>query len=113
MSEHTISLAFSVWHHYLKMLAEKHYLTLPNFPHQLKIKDISPFLSQAEEIVLGKKPGAKLSQETLYSLFENILQDTTKKQFFYDFQSLTPNSIFPKNTEKLTALSTLWNNFTC
>lgn len=56
MSDHTISLAFSVLHHYLKLFAEKQepHLPLPSFPSQFKQVDISPFLSQAECIVLGK-----------------------------------------------------------
>ena len=50
MSEHTISLAFSVWHHYLKQFTEKHQISLPIFPEQLKKVDISHFLPKAEEI---------------------------------------------------------------
>lgn len=111
MSEHTISLAFSVWHHYLKMLAEKHHLSLPTFPHQLKLEDISPFLPQAEQIVLGKRPEAKLQQEILYSLFESINQKSSEKQFSYDFQPLAPNSIFPKKEGKTAQLATLWHEF--
>ena len=56
MSEYTISLAFSVWHHYLKQFTEKHQISLPIFPEQLKKVDISHFLPKAEEIVLGKLP---------------------------------------------------------
>lgn len=112
MSEHTISLAFSVWHHYLKMLAEKHDLPLPTFPPQIKLEDISPFLSQAEQIVLGKKPEDELQQETLYSLFESINQGSPKKQFSYDFQPLAPSSIFPKKEGKTENLDTLWSEFT-
>ena len=58
MSDHTISLAFSVLRHYLKLFAEKQepHLPLPSFPSQFKQVDISPFLSQAECIVLGKQP---------------------------------------------------------
>lgn len=112
MSEHTISLAFSVWHHYLKVLSEKHDLPLPTFPPQIKLEDISSFLPQAEQIVLGKNPEAKLQKETLYSLFESINQGSKKKQFSYDFQSLAPNSIFPnKHTGKSAELATLWNKF--
>ena len=36
MSEHTISLAFSVWHHYLKQFTEKHQISLPIFPERRK-----------------------------------------------------------------------------
>jgi len=32
----TISLAFSVWHHYLKQLTEKHQISLPIFPERRK-----------------------------------------------------------------------------
>lgn len=63
MSEHTISLAFSVWHHYLKQLAEKHHLSLPNFP--IQVIDISHFLPKAEEIVLGKLPEIHQGRKTL------------------------------------------------
>lgn len=112
MSERTISLAFSVWHYYLKALAEKHHFRLPTFPPQLKVENISPFLSQAEQIVLGEETENKplLQKETLYSLFENINQESKKKQFSYDFQPLAPNSIFPK--EKTSGeLGSLWNQF--
>ena len=63
MSDHTISLAFSVLHHYLKLFAEKQepHLPLPSFPSQFKQVDISPFLSQAEHLVLGKQPELKQS----------------------------------------------------
>lgn len=111
MSEHIISFAFSVWHHYLKVFAEKHHLSLPTFPHQLKLEDISPFLLQAEQIVLGKNPEAKLQQETLYSLFEGINQKSSEKLFSYDFQPLAPNSIFPKKEGKTAELDELWREF--
>ena len=112
MSDHTISLAFSVLHHYLKLFAEKQepHLPLPSFPSQFKQVDISPFLSQAECIVLGKQPELKESNK-LFSLFENINQANKKMQFFYDCQPLSPNSIFPEKEEKDTALSTHWDKF--
>ena len=112
MSDHTISLAFSVLHHYLKLFAEKQepHLPLPSFPSQFKQVDISPFLSQAEHLVLGKQPELKESNK-LFSLFENINQENEKMQFFYDCQPLSPNSIFPEKEEKDTALSTHWDKF--
>ena len=112
MSDHTISLAFSVLHHYLKLFAEKQepHLPLPSFPSQFKQVDISPFLSQAECIVLGKQPELKESNK-LFSLFENINQANKKMQFFYDCQPLSPNSIFPEKEEKDTVLSTHWDKF--
>ena len=112
MSDHTISLAFSVLHHYLKLFAEKQepHLPLPSFPSQFKQVDISPFLSQAEHLVLGKQPELKESNK-LFSLFENINQANKKMQFFYDCQPLSPNSIFPEKEEKDTVLSTHWDKF--
>ena len=112
MSDHTISLAFSVLHHYLKLFAEKQepHLSLPPFPPQFKQVDISPFLSQAEHLVLGKQPELKESNK-LFSLFENINQANKKMQFFYDCQPLSPNSIFPEKEEKDTVLSTHWDKF--
>ena len=112
MSDHTISLAFSVLHHYLKLFAEKQepHLSLPPFPPQFKQVDISPFLSQAEHLVLGKQPELKESNK-LFSLFENINQANKKMQFFYDCQPLSPISIFPEKEEKNTALSTHWDKF--
>ena len=112
MSDHTISLAFSVLHHYLKLFAEKQepHLPLPSFPSQFKQVDISPFLSQAEHLVLGKQPELKESNK-LFSLFENINQENKKTQFSYDFQPLSPNTIFPKKEENNTALSTHWDKF--
>ena len=112
MSDHTISLAFSVLHHYLKLFAEKQepHLPLPPFPPKFKQVDISPFLSQAERLVLGKQPELKESNK-LFSLFENISQENEKMQFFYDCQPLSPNSIFPEKEEKDTALSTHWDKF--
>ena len=65
MSEYTISLAFSVWHHYLKQLTEKHQISLPIFPEQLKKVDISYFLPKAEKIVLGKLPEIHQGRKTL------------------------------------------------
>ncbi|STO63145.1 Uncharacterised protein [Haemophilus parahaemolyticus] len=65
MSEYTISLAFSVWHHYLKQFTEKHQISLPIFPEQLKKVDISHFLPKAEEIVLGKLPEIHQGRKTL------------------------------------------------
>lgn len=50
MSEHTISLAFSVWHHYLKQFTEKHQISLPIFPEQLKKVDISYFLRKQKKL---------------------------------------------------------------
>lgn len=112
MSDHTISLAFSVLHHYLKLFAEKQepHLPLPPFPPKFKQVDISPFLSQAERLVLGKQPELKESNK-LFSLFENINQANKKMQFFYDCQPLSPISIFPEKEEKNTALSTHWDKF--
>ena len=112
MSAHTISLAFSVLHHYLKLFAEKQepHLPLPSFPSQFKQVDISPFLSQAEHLVLGKQPELKQSNK-LFSLFENINQENKKTQFSYDFQPLSPNTIFPKKEENNTALSVHWDKF--
>jgi CRISPR-associated protein, csm1 family len=112
MSDHTISLAFSVLHHYLKLFAEKQepHLPLPSFPSQFKQVDISPFLSQAECIVLGKQPELKQSNK-LFSLFETIHQENTETQFSYDFQPLSPNTIFPKKEENNTALSVHWDKF--
>ena len=112
MSDHTISLAFSVLHHYLKLFAEKQepHLPLPPFPPKFKQVDISPFLSQAERLVLGKQPELKESNK-LFSLFENINQANKKMQFFYDCQPLSPISIFPEKEEKDTALSTHWDKF--
>ena len=112
MSDHTISLAFSVLHHYLKLFAEKQepHLPLPSFPSQFKQVDISPFLSQAECIVLGKQPELKESNK-LFSLFETIHQKNTETPFSYDFQPLSPNTIFPKKEENNTALSTHWDKF--
>lgn len=112
MSDHTISLAFSVLHHYLKLFAEKQepHLPLPSFPSQFKQVDISPFLSQAEHLVLGKQPELKQSNK-LFSLFETIHQENTKTQFSYDFQPLSPNTIFPKKEKNNTALSTHWDKF--
>ena len=112
MSDHTISLAFSVLHHYLKLFAEKQepHLPLPSFPSQFKQVDISPFLSQAEHLVLGKQPELKQSNK-LFSLFENINQENKKTQFSYDFQPLSPNTIFPKKEENNTALSVHWDKF--
>lgn len=106
MSDHTISLAFSVLHHYLKLFAEKQepHLPLPSFPSQFKQVDISPFLSQAEHLVLGKQPELKQSNK-LFSLFETIHQENKETQFSYDFQPLSPNTIFPKKEENNTALS--------
>lgn len=88
MSEHTISLAFSVLHHYLKQLTEKHQISLPIFPEQLKKVDISYFLPKAEKIVLGKLPEIHQDNEKLFSLFEHINQEIEKSQFFYDFKPL-------------------------
>ena len=112
MSDHTISLAFSVLHHYLKLFAEKQepHLPLPSFPSQFKQVDISPFLSQAECIVLGKQPELKESNK-LFSLFETIHQKNTETQFSYDFQPLSPNTIFPKKEENNAALSVHWDKF--
>ena len=112
MSDHTISLAFSVLHHYLKLFAEKQepHLPLPSFPSQFKQVDISPFLSQAEHLVLGKQPELKESNK-LFSLFETIHQENTKTQFSYDFQPLSPNTIFPKKEKNNTALSVHWDKF--
>nr|WP_314401796.1 type III-A CRISPR-associated protein Cas10/Csm1 [uncultured Aggregatibacter sp.] len=112
MSDHTISLAFSVLHHYLKLFAEKQepHLPLPSFPPQFKQVDISPFLSQAEHLVLGKQPELKESNK-LFSLFENINQEIEKSQFFYDFKPLSPNSIFPTKDVKGTDFSILWQQF--
>ena len=112
MSDHTISLAFSVLHHYLKLFAEKQepHLPLPSFPSQFKQVDISPFLSQAEHLVLGKQPELKQSNK-LFSLFETIHQENTKTQFSYDFQPLSPNTIFPKKEKNNTALSVHWDKF--
>ena len=112
MSDHTISLAFSVLHHYLKLFAEKQepHLPLPSFPSQFKQVDISPFLSQAEKIVLGKQPELKKSNK-LFSLFENINQENKKTQFSYNFQPLSPNAIFPKKEGNNTALSVHWDKF--
>ena len=112
MSDHTISLALSVLHHYLKLFAEKQepHLPLPSFPSQFKQVDISPFLSQAECIVLGKQPELKESNK-LFSLFETIHQKNTETPFSYDFQPLSPNTIFPKKEENNTALSVHWDKF--
>ena len=112
MSDHTISLAFSVLHHYLKLFAEKQepHLSLPPFPPQFKQVDISPFLSQAEHLVLGKQPELKESNK-LFSLFETINQKNKETQFFYDFQPLSPKAIFPKKEGNNTALSVHWNKF--
>ena len=112
MSDHTISLAFSVLHHYLRIFAEKQepHLRLPYFPSQLKRVDISSFLSQAERIVLGKQPELKKSNK-LFSLFENINQENKKTQFSYDFQPLSPKAIFPKKEGNNTALSEHWDKF--
>ena len=112
MSDHTISLAFSVLRHYLKLFAEKQepHLPLPSFPSQFKQVDISPFLSQAECIVLGKQPELKESNK-LFSLFETIHQKNTETQFSYDFQPLSPNTIFPKKEENNAALSVHWDKF--
>lgn len=112
MSDHTISLAFSVLHHYLKLFAEKQepHLPLPSFPSQFKQVDISPFLSQAEHLVLGKQPELKQSNK-LFSLFETIHQENKETQFSYDFQPLSPNTIFPKKEENNTALSVHWDKF--
>ena len=111
MSEYTISLAFSVWHHYLKQLTEKHQISLPIFPEQLKKVDISHFLPKAEEIVLGKLPEIHQDNEKLFSLFEHINQEIEKSQFFYDFKPLSPNSIFPTKDVKGTDFSILWQQF--
>ncbi len=100
MSEYTISLAFSVWHHYLKQFTEKHQISLPIFPEQLKKVDISHFLPKAEEIVLGKLPEIHQDNEKLFSLFEHINQEIEKSQFFYDFKPLSPNSISQLKTLK-------------
>lgn len=110
MSDHTISLAFSVWHHYLKQLAENHSLSLPDFPNTITLKDITTYLSQAEKIVLGKQPELKKSNK-LFSLFENINQENKKTQFSYDFQPLSPKAIFPKKEGNNTALSAHWDKF--
>ena len=112
MSDHTNSLAFSVLHHYLKLFAEKQepHLPLPSFPSQFKQVDISPFLSQAECIVLGKQPELKESNK-LFSLFETIHQKNTETPFSYDFQPLSPNTIFPKKEENNTTLSVHWDKF--
>lgn len=112
MSDHTISLAFSVLHHYLKLFAEKQepHLSLPPFPSQFKQLDISPFLSQAEHLVLGKQPELKESNK-LFSLFETIHQENTETKFSYDFQPLSPNTIFPKKEENNIALSVHWDKF--
>lgn len=111
MSEYTISLAFSVWHHYLKQFTEKHQISLPIFPEQLKKVDISHFLPKAEEIVLGKLPEIHQDNEKLFSLFEHINQEIEKSQFFYDFKPLSPNSIFPTKDVKGTDFSILWQQF--
>lgn len=111
MSERTISLAFSVWHHYLKQLTEKHQISLPIFPEQLKKVDISYFLPKAEKIVLGKLPEIHQDNEKLFSLFEHINQGIDKSQFFYDFKPLSPNSIFPTKDVKGTDFSILWQQF--
>ena len=104
----TISLAFSVWHHYLKQFAEKHHFSLPSFP--IQPIDISSFLPQAENIVLGKKSETQDNLK-LFSLFENINQGSKKSQYFYDFQALSPNGIFPKKEGEIAALSTIWTEF--
>ena len=112
MSEHTISLAFSVWHHYLKQLAEKHHLSLPNFP--IQTVDISHFLQKAEEIVLGKQPDTQEPPEKLASLFESINRQLEKPEYFYEFKPLSPKAIFPKllkKEEKTPALSELLTDF--
>ena len=112
MSDHTISLAFSVLHHYLKLFAEKQepHLPLPPFPPQLKQVDISPFLSQAEHLALGKQPELKESNK-LFSLFEKINQKNKETLFSYDFQPLSPKAIFPKKEGNNTALSVHWDKF--
>ena len=112
MSKHTISLAFSVWHHYLKQLAEKHHLSLPNFP--IQAVDISHFLPKAEEIVLGKQPDTQEPPEKLASLFESINRQVEKPEYFYEFKPLSPETIFPKflkEEEKTPALSELLAEF--
>jgi len=114
MSEHTISLAFSVWHHYLKQFTEKHQISLPIFPEQLKKVDISHFLPKAEEIVLGKQPDTQEPLEKLTSLFESINRQVEKPEYFYEFKPLSPETIFPKflkEEEKTPALSELLAEF--
>nr|WP_314116494.1 type III-A CRISPR-associated protein Cas10/Csm1 [uncultured Aggregatibacter sp.] len=59
---------------------------------------------------MGKQPELKESNK-LFSLFENINQENKKTQFSYDFQPLSPNTIFPKKEENNTALSIHWDKF--
>ena len=105
----TISLAFSVWHHYLKQLAEKHHLFLPSFP--IQIEDISSFLPKAEEIVLGQQPNTQESAKELVSLFESINRTVEKTKYLYVLEPLSPDAIFPQEEGKTTALSEFWDKF--
>ena len=73
MSIYRNSLAFSVIHYYLSEFAKKHQFLLPPFPKHLQLIDVSSFISQAEDIVLGNSSSKEIIvNERLSSLFENI-----------------------------------------
>ena len=74
MSIYRNSLAFSVIHYYLSEFAKKHQFLLPPFPKHLQLIDVSSFISQAEDIVLGNSSSKEIIvNERLSSLFENII----------------------------------------
>ena len=116
MSIYRNYLAFSVIHYYLSEFAEKHQFLLPPFPKHLQLIDVSSFIFQAEDIVLGNPSSKKIIvNETLSSLFENISLENGHQPntnlFSYEYRELSANSIFPiKNTLKA-SLSELWGNF--
>ena len=116
MSIYRNSLAFSVIHYYLSEFAEKHQFLLPPFPKNLQLIDVSSFIFQAENIVLGNSSSKEIIvNERLSSLFENISLENENQPntnlFSYEYRELSANSIFPiKNTLKA-SLSELWGNF--
>ena len=116
MSNYRISLAFSVFHYYLNGFAEKHQFSLPSFPKNLQLVDVSPFIFLAETLVLGVQPPKEyFGNERLSSLFKSIsLRNEHKSDsniFSYEYSELSPNSIFPTKNTVPSSLFELWNKF--
>lgn len=116
MSNYRISLAFSVFHYYLNGFAEKHQFSLPSFPKNLQLVDVSPFIFPAETLVLGvQSPKEYFGNERLSSLFKSISLKNEHKSdsniFSYEYNELSPDSIFPTKNTAPSSLFELWNKF--
>ncbi|WP_150538602.1 hypothetical protein [Actinobacillus vicugnae] len=96
MKSSTIELAFSVLYHYLKVAFERQNLLLPDFPISSQEIDKS-LLEKAEKMALGRMPEDNGNSLNLLSLFEGIENNNNPKQFYYEFSSLSPQSIFPQS----------------